>query len=511
VKQIFTSFHNFIAKQMKKRNINKRLLGVGLFFCLFFKNSSAQLAISAQIRTRGEIRNGSSTLKLIDAAPAGFLSQRSRLSFNYKLEKVTFGMSVQDVHVWGQDASTINYSDGAKLGVHEAWAETVLSDSLGLSLKVGRQELSYDDNRLLGNLDWLQQGRRHDVAVLKFKQKDWQVDLGAAFNQNSDAFGTAGTFYTAGNTPQYISNSKGYLVSVPTGFVPTNAAGAPVLTINPSTNGGQQMYKAIQYLYVAKKGQTYKASALIFKDDFAKFRLDTLKAADGGTVAGRKYDVTGVNSRITAGLLLNGTFNKRFNYWIGGYFQTGKNREGIELSAYTTTAFLGYTHNKWLIGLGYDLVSGNDMTTLTNAKDNKFDPLYGTPHKFWGAMDYFYVGTGGSPAGLSDPYLRLKYTFSPKLALGLDVHHFLLANNMPNKVADATGNTLLNKSLGTELDLIGTFALNKATFLEMGYCVMAGTNTLEYLKRTTTDKTEHIATWVYISLNFRPEIFPASR
>jgi Alginate export len=492
---------------MKKRNINKLLLGATLFFSSFSLNTHAQLSMSAQIRPRGEVRNGFGTLKLKDAPSAGFISQRSRLSFNYKLEKVSFGMSVQDVRVWGQDASTINNGDGAKLGVHEAYAETVLSDSLGLSLKVGRQELVYDDVRLLGNLDWLQQGRRHDAALLKLFKNGWQADLGLAFNQNTDAFGTSGTFYTAGNTPPYLANSKGNLVAIPAGFVPTNATGAPTLIANPSTNGGTQMYKMMQYLYVAKKFKTVKASFLIFKDDFAKYRLDTLKAVDGGTMAGRRYDVKGVNSRLTTGLLLNGTFHKNFSYWAGAYFQTGKNREGVDLSAYTTTAFLAYTKGKMLIGLGYDLVSGNDLTATTNTKDNKFDPLYGTPHKFWGYMDYFYVGTGGSAAGLSDPYLRLKYTASPKVSIGLDVHSFSLAKNMPNKISDATGKTLLEKSLGNEFDLIFNYAVNKATALEFGYCIMAGTNTLEYIKRSTIDKTEHTATWAYLSLNFKPEIF----
>ncbi len=492
---------------MKKKDFNKRLLGIMLLVWLFSIKSNAQLSIFAQIRPRGEFRNGLGTLKLKDAPAAGFISQRSRLSFHYKLEKVSFGMSVQDVRIWGQDASTINNSDGAKFGIHEAWAETILSDSLGLSLKLGRQELNYDDVRLLGGLDWLQQGRRHDVALLKLNKNGWQADFGAAFNQNTDAFGTAGTFYTAGNTPQYTTNSKGYLVAVPSGFVPTNAAGTPVLTINPSTNGGVQMYKTMQYLYVAKKVGKTKASFLIFKDDFAKYRPDTLKAADGGIVAGRRYDLEGLHSRWTTGLLLNGAWGKRFNYWLGAYYQTGKNRDGVDLSAYTTTAYLGYTRGNFLVGLGYDLVSGNDLTNSTNTQDNKFDPLYGTPHKFWGYMDYFYVGTGGSPAGLSDPYLRLKYTVSPKLGLGLDLHHFSLANNIPNKVADATGKTLLGKSLGTEFDFILNYALNKATALEFGYCMMAGTNTLEYIKRSTLDKTEHLATWAYLSLNFKPEIF----
>jgi hypothetical protein len=492
---------------MKKRNINKRFWGVLLFFLNFTLQTHAQLSISAQIRPRGEVRNGLGTLKLKDAPSAGFISQRSRLSFNYKMEKVSFGMSVQDVRVWGQDASTISNADGTKLGLHEAWAETSLSDSIGLSLKVGRQELVYDDVRLLGNLDWLQQGRRHDAALLKLNTHGWQADLGLAFNQNTDAFGVSGTFYTAGNTPQYLANSKGNLVAIPAGFVPTNATGAPTLVANPSTNGGTQMYKTMQYLYVAKKFKTVKASFLLFKDDFAKYRLDTLKAADGGAVAGRRYDVKGVNSRLTTGLLLTGTFGKGFNYWAGGYVQSGKNREGVDLSAYTTTAFLGYTKGKFLVGLGYDLVSGNDMTSTTNTKDNKFDPLYGTPHKFWGYMDYFYVGTGGSAAGLSDPYLRLKYTASPKLSLGLDVHSFSLAKDMPNKISDATGKTLLEKSLGNEFDLILNYAVNKATALEFGYCIMAGTNTLEYIKRSTIDKTEHTATWAYLSLNFKPEIF----
>jgi Alginate export len=492
---------------MQNFNIN-RLLGVGLFLCTFLTQASAQLTMSAQIRPRAESRSGLGTLKLKDAPSAGFISQRSRLGFNYKMDKVTFGMSIQDIRVWGQDAGTISNADGTKLGVHEAWAEVNLLDTIGLTLKMGRQELLYDDSRLLGNLDWLQQGRRHDAAVLKVNKNGWQVDFGLAFNQNTDAFGATGTFYTPGNTPQYLANSKGVLTTIPAGFVPVNARGVPVLAGgNPSTNGGTQMYKTMQYLYAAKKFKAVKASFLLFKDDFAKYRLDTLKAADGGTLAGRRYDVTGKNSRITAGLLLNGTTKGGFTYTLGGYLQSGKNRDGAELSAYTATAYLGYTKAKFTIGVGYDVLSGNDLTNTTSTKDTKFDPLYGTPHKFWGLMDYFYVGTGGVAAGLSDPYLRLKYAASPKFTMGVDVHNFSLVNNMPDKSSDATGKTLLSKQLGNELDFIVNYTLNKATGIELGYCVMAATNSLEYVKLTTKDKAEHTATWAYLMISIKPEIF----
>jgi Alginate export len=493
---------------MIKSNIN-RLIGI-MLLCNIAIQANAQLTISAQIRPRAEVRDGLGTLKVKGAASSAFISQRSRLGFNYKMENVTFGMSVQDIRIWGQDAATISNADGSKLGVHEAWAEVNLLDTIGLSLKIGRQELLYDDSRLLGNLDWLQQARRHDAAVFKINKKGWQVDLGFGFNQNSDAFGASGTFYTPGNTPAYLANSKGNLVAVPTGFVPVNPRGVPILANPPSTNGGVQMYKSMQYLYAAKKFKSVKAAFLLFKDDFATYRVDTLRAADGGTLAGRRYDQTGANSRITTGLLLNGTLKGGFNYTVGGYLQSGKNRDGADLSAYTATAYLGYTKDKFTIGLGYDIMSGNDLTDATNKTDNKFDPLYGTPHKFWGYMDYFYVGTGGVPSGLSDPYLRMKYAATKAFSLGLDIHNFSLVSNAPNMAADPTGKTLLSKQLGNEFDFIVNYTLNKATALELGYCVMAATNSLEYVKLSTNNAAEHTASWVYLMLSIKPEIFSSA-
>ena len=157
---------------MKLINNFKRKLLSATVLLGFSTYACAQLNMSAQIRPRAEYRNGVGTLTPKDftgngdTSSAGFISQRSRLSLNYKFEKLAFGMSIQDVRVWGQDASTISNADGSRLSLHEAWAEATLSDSMGLSLKVGRQELLYDDSRLLGNLDWLQQGRRHDAALL---------------------------------------------------------------------------------------------------------------------------------------------------------------------------------------------------------------------------------------------------------------------------------------------------------------------------------------------------------
>ena len=482
------------------------VLMVAFFF--FSKESHAQLTLNAQIRPRAEYRNGVGTLQpkdLVagnnDTSAAGFISQRSRLSLLYKFEKISMGLSIQDIRVWGQDASTISNNDGSKLGVHEAWAEVILSDSMGLSLKAGRQELLYD-SRLLGNLDWLQQARRHDAAVFKLNKKGWQVDLGFAYNQTTDAFNTFNTFYTAGNTPQYVTVG-GAAVTIPAGFVPTGATGAPNLTATPSTNGGNQMYKTMQYLYAAKTFGKTKVSALLFKDDFAKFRLDTITQGTA-KVSGRRYDVSGLNSRITAGALAVGTV-KKFSYSVGAYFQTGRDREGKDLSAYHFTAYGAYTKGKMTFGVGYDYLSGDAPTTLAT-ESKRFDPLYGTPHKFWGLMDYWYVGTGSPVAGLSNPYLSLKYTASPKFNATLDVHQFGLANDFANKVADGTGNTMLEKNMGYETDLILNYNMSKSVAFQFGYCMMLGNNSLEVVKRNTIGKAEQTAVWSYLMITFKPEL-----
>src|SRR5690349_10705024 len=214
--------------------------------------STAQFSLQGQLRTRSEVRNGLGTLNVKGTDAAFFTSQRARLTFGYKWDRVNFNFSVQDVRVWGQDASTINNADGNKLMVHEAWAEVTLMNVAdttiktkgidNLSFKIGRQALIYDDVRLLGDLDWLQQARRHDALLVKAMHHGWQLDLGAGFNQNSDAFGITGTSYTAGNVPPYVTNSLGALVATPAGLLPlapnggtgakSSLTGAPVLANN---------------------------------------------------------------------------------------------------------------------------------------------------------------------------------------------------------------------------------------------------------------------------------------
>jgi hypothetical protein len=411
--------------------------------------------------------------------------------------------------------------------VHEAWAEVTLMNVAdttiktkgidNLSFKIGRQALIYDDVRLLGDLDWLQQARRHDALLIKALHHGWQLDLGAGFNQNTDAAGVTGTNYFAGNPPAYVTNSMGTLVPTPAGLLPLAAngaagsrsslTGAPILANPASTNGMNQQYKSMQMAYISRKfGQT-KFAGLFFKDDFSKYRLDSAGTAAAGYVYGRRYDVKGVNSRLTYGLMINGTIGNASGlkkaWQVGAYFQSGKDRDGKDLNASHYTASLTLQKGKFSFGPGYDYLSGNTPDT-DPGENHRFDPLYGTPHKHWGYMDYYYVATNSPVGGLQDAYFKVKYQAN-LFFLSLDAHNFRLAENVANAADPDKMN--IDKNLGYEFDFIANYSLNKFTTLELGLSYMKANNSTEYVKKNTMDLNRHNAQWAYLMINIRPDFF----
>jgi hypothetical protein len=207
--------------------------------------------------------------------------------------------------------------------------------------------------------------------------------------------------------------------------------------------------------------------------------------------------------------MINGTIGNASGlkkaWQVGAYFQSGKDRDGKNLKASHYTASLMLQKGKFSFGPGYDYLSGNDPNTA--ATDNhRFDPLYGTPHKHWGYMDYYYVGTGSPVGGLQDAYFKVKYQAN-NYFVSLDAHNFRLAENTVNSLDVDKAN--LKKDLGYEFDFIANYTLNKFTTLELGYAFMLANNSTEYVKRTpvTMDATNHRPTWAYLMINIRPDFF----
>ncbi|CAG5016246.1 hypothetical protein DYBT9275_05507 [Dyadobacter sp. CECT 9275] len=427
--------------------------------------SQAQLNISGQLRTRTEILSGQGAPLSKGENPAFFTSQRTRLNVGYKAYRTQFYISAQDVRVWGQDASTNNRLTNTAfngLMLHEAWGEVSLLDTSQtkngkeFALKIGRQEMIYDDSRLLGNLDWLQQARRHDAVLLKYSNNDYTAHIGAAYNQNRE------------------SRTGGLYDGVPNGY----AAG---------TNGIGTMYKSMQFLYLGKKLKQGNISFLLFKDDFQKYSLSE---------TGVKTLQKGTWNRVTAGPYLQTRLGKSWNLTASAYLQTGKDKDGKSLDAYMYSVKGLYDVNRLLtVGPGFDYTSG---TTAGATKNHTFDPLYGTPHKFWGQMDYFYAANGFGKGGLSDVYITSVIKATGKLSLQADVHQFSSATQLKNTEGEKrSGN------FGNELDVIATYQLTKLVSFQAGYCSFLSTNSLAQVKAIKDPK--KLSSWAYLMISIKPD------
>ncbi|WP_269685112.1 alginate export family protein [Flavobacterium lacustre] len=460
--------------KISRVNLSKSIfLGIALTV-LSQNEAKAQLTATGQIRERTELRAGQGTLQK-DGDKAGlFTSQRARLNIGFTGYRFKIYTSLQDVRVWGQDASSINRTTTeANNGIlfHEAWGEIMLADTTStiqnISLKVGRQEISYDDQKVLGGLDWLQQGRRHDAIVFKFANKGWIADVGAAFNQNKEL--NTGTVYNG----------------VPTAY-------------GAGTNGIGTMYKSFQYAYLGKKFSFGDVSFLFFKDDFNKYTSVT----SGTPAVTTKVYGEGVWSRNTTGFYFNTNPTRKINLTGSVYHQGGKDKDGRSISAnlasVTSTLQVG---RKLFVGPGIDYLSGTDGTKAVTAtsESNLFDPLYGTPHKFWGSMDYFYAANGFGKQGLLNYFFKVKYNAKDNLTFLLDVHAFEAANTLSNGAGGK-----LDSYLGTELDLLVKYNLTKMINIEAGYSIIKATNSMASAavkNITTPDLTPQFA---YVMLNIKP-------
>ena len=392
-----------------KRIVIVILLGV-MKQTLFAQN----FEISAAVRPRFEYRHGYKTLKVDSLDAASFVSQRTRLNFAYGSEKINAYISIQDVRVWG-DVPTLNTADNNGTAIHEAWAELLLTPKF--SLKLGRQEISYDDERIFGAVGWAQQARSHDALLAIYKpNSNNQFELGLALNANSES--VFETIYTLNN------------------------------------------YKSMQYIWYHTKLSPLDLSVLALNNGLA-FIENGKQEVD--------YNQTfGAHAKLSP---------SPFNAEASLYFQTGKiaNRK---VQAYNASIYGSYTFKNGLKpGLGVEYLSGTDMDA-TNSHINSFNPWYGTNHKFNGLMDYFYVGNHINSVGLVDVYANLTYsteTFSVSVMPHMFSSAATITNSLNNEMdsylgteIDATITYKWTKSVSFQAGYSQMFATESMAVLKGG-------------------------------------------
>ena len=177
------------------------------------------------------------------------------------------------------------------------------------------------------------------------------------------------------------------------------------------------------------------------------------------------------------------------------YLQTGNDVANRDLSAYLFGLDLGFkASSKLNLGLGLEMQSGNDYNG--DASENKaFTPFYGTNHKFNGFMDYFYVGNHGNSVGLVDIYAKLATKLSDKSSLTGFLHSF----SAQAEIGDG-----IDKKLGTELDLVYGYKMNKDVTIGAGYSHMFAAEGLESLRNNTTGNGNN---WAWVMVTIKPTLF----
>ena len=302
-----------------------------------------------QLRPRFEYRNGYKNLMPNGEDATSFISQRSRLNLNFGQDKLKTKLTLQNVRTWG-DVATTTASDKNGIAVFEAWAQYELSPEW--STRIGRQVIAYDNQRILGEIDWSQQGQSHDAALISFHRKNNQLDLGFALNANAENLLAPKTPYT--------------------------------------TN-----YKSMQYAWYHTKLDKVGMSLLLLNTGYEFQKTPT--------------DLE-VDYKQTFGTYL--TFKeKQWNINLGVYGQTGESADK-KVNAWYAGAYFGYEASKeFKVGLGHEYLSGKDQNDFSS-NNKSFTPLFGTNHGFNGFMDYFYVGNHQNSVGLNDTYLKLNYTFN---------------------------------------------------------------------------------------------------
>lgn len=151
--------------------------------------SATDVTFSGQYRVRGEYRENAVDFNDDAADTAASMTQRVRLTANAEAaEDTTVKITLQDTRTFGQNGpgSLLTDTTGTAgpdtfpnntLDLHEAYLNVEKIFGSPIDFRIGRQELAYGDERLIGAFNWNNNGRAFDGTKFSYKQDGINVDL----------------------------------------------------------------------------------------------------------------------------------------------------------------------------------------------------------------------------------------------------------------------------------------------------------------------------------------------
>ncbi len=397
--------------------------------------------IDVEYRIRSEYRDGYQQLRNDTTNAAFFTAQRTRLNLSYSnTGRFNSYISIQDIRVWGQQDP--RSSTASTLQFFEGWVEPMLTPEL--SIRVGRQRLNYDNQRLFSENNWRTASVSNDAMCIKYNNDKLVTDLVAAYNQNSER--VRGTEYS----PSGFNNYKLLIIH----YLKTKIFKNTTLTLLNSGDGYQST------------------------ENTEKLKM---RYTNGG-----RLEYQSINIYAT----------------IAAYYQWGKLVSDKKIKAWYMQPELKISNvGKFQFRLGAEFFSGTANGT-TDSEDNSFVPLYGSGHSFNGSLDLitkFPSDLNGY--GLINPYLSAIYQVNTKFDIRTDIHYFRTMENVFVK------NVELKNNIGIENDWLVSWKPNSITRIEGGFSTAVLSEDFEILRKAQQGAHKLNPYYAYLSVSFKPVLF----
>ena len=490
------------------KQIITKFLVLAVFSLLVSGSLKAQFSISGEFKMRGEYRDGYQSLRDSTKIPYAGILGRARLLFDYKSEKVTTRFSLYDAWVFGQN----NYSSDTiaknTVNIYEAFFKYNFTKNF--ALKIGRTELAYDDERLLGVSNWSMWGATHDLLLAQWEAPgaNYKGDFGFAVNNVAPA---------SPYLQSYLLKNYKYM-----GFIWEQKK----FWKDKITLTFLGLVDAFQRSGTSKTTSTTvtKHDTLVVKDPEGNIIGYTVNTTTSTTTSTKTTDYPDdLYARYTLGL--DGWLNlNKFKLFLTGYYQGGHYKDGRKINAMFCSANVSFQVVKPLnLLVGFDHLSGNNFSDTTALKTTLkgFSTLYGTSHRAYGYMDLFPGSVTQNnvaavkdnlSSGLNDLYFRATVNLNDKMSIEGTYRWFSIPYGyLPIKdTKTKLSYTPVKKSLGSEVDLMYVYKPLQNIELNAGYCFFVPSKTMELMNRIAVGKSK-FANYAYIMVTYKPNFFSSEK
>jgi hypothetical protein len=388
--------------------------------------------IGGQFRARFEVKDKAGSFPNRDFIKSTQDNDNSYLLLREKVHLGYTGCNWFNFYVEGRDSTTHGDDrnpnrESDQFDLHQAYVVLGNAKEFPVTLKVGRQEMTYGDERVIGVGDWGNLGRSFDAAKLRFENDSLWVDAFSGRVVMPDQFNLNGVNDYDWFSGVYASTKK---------LVPWQETQVYFLSRNANVQAG-----------VADPGW-----------------LTTPPGA-------RDIYTLGMRVKSLPGKLKGWDYTGEMVYQMGSINSLGKrlDQQAVALSlggGYTLEETVG----KPRLGLEYNYSSGD--SDPTDGKSQTLDTLFPTAHKVYGYMDL--IGW----RNLHNPRFSVGIKPAKPVQVTLDYHAFWLADDRDffypesgaGRAANGYGrNSGLSKYVGSEVNLDVTYTVKSWLGFRTGF------------------------------------------